>query len=97
LILQRNKMDSGHMFPLLVMWIVFVFIPLPTHGYKKRLLMDNPPELESRLHQMELTIQSLTAKVDGLTSQISEKNNYISQLQNTVLNLATTVSIYYMH
>ena len=90
-------MDSGHMFPLLVMWIVFVFIPLPTHGYKERLLMDNPPELESRLHQMELTIQSLTAKVDGLTSQISEKNNYISQLQNTVLNLATIVSIYYMY
>jgi len=84
------------MFPLLVIWIVFVTIPLPIHGYKKRLLMDNPPELESRLHQMELMIQSLTAKVDGLTSQISEKNNYISQLQSTVLNLVTTVSIYYM-
>ena len=77
-------MDSGYMFPLLVVLIVFVTILLPTHGYQKRLLMNNPPELESRLHQMELIIQSLTAKVDGLTSQISEKNSQISQLQSTV-------------
>ena len=63
------------------------------HGFDKRLLMDNPQDLNSRLHQMELTIQSLTEKVEGLTSQLSQKDSYVTQLQGTVIGLQTTVCI----
>ena len=57
----------------------------------KRLLMDNSEDIESRFHQLELTIQGLTSKVQGLTTELTGKEQIITQLQSSVIQLQNTV------